>query len=273
MGLSERQLALGKRLALLVENPKAREALSVAVENWCDGDGPYPPPVEKGEPCRDHKWRPLRPFPVDRWTYKAGLKTEREPNTATENLVLLAAALGAFAPSCEPIKNAVFGFGDGRGPARWFMLVQAVERIDDADDLGRINEILAGVQEAYPADDSVRGDLAPILAPEEPESPVFKAVHSPDFTFVNWFGTEYTFALGVQSQVVAILWEEWERSGLGLHQQTVRVKVDANRDTFRMATAFRNNPALGTMIQKTGDGRYRLDPQGNRKSRPHRGKK
>lgn len=82
--------------------------------------------------------------------------------------------------------------------------------------------------------------------------------HSADFTTVNWYGTEYTFAHGVQSSAVRALWEEWEQTGLGLHQDTIRVAVDANRDTFRMDKAFRNHPSLGTMIQSVGDGKYRL---------------
>jgi hypothetical protein len=77
---------------------------------------------------------------------------------------------------------------------------------------------------------------------------------------VNWFGTEYHFALGVQSAAVRALWHEWERKGLGLHQQTIGAAVDAARDSFRMDAAFRNHPAYGTMIRRCGAGRYRLAP-------------
>lgn len=87
-----------------------------------------------------------------------------------------------------------------------------------------------------------------------------KPHHSADFTFVNWFGTEYTFALGVQSSAVKTLWEEWERTGLGLHQDTIRNAIDAERDNFRMDTAFRSHPAFGKMIHPCGDGRYKLKP-------------
>lgn len=84
--------------------------------------------------------------------------------------------------------------------------------------------------------------------------------HSADFTAVKWFGMEYNFAIGVQSAAVRLLWEEWERTGLGLHQETIREKIDPERDrgSFRMDAAFRNHPALGTMIQPCGKGRYRL---------------
>jgi hypothetical protein len=87
-----------------------------------------------------------------------------------------------------------------------------------------------------------------------------KAVHNADFTMVNWFGTEYHFATGVQAGAVRALWTEWEGSGLGLHQETIRQAIDEERDHFRMDHVFRNHPALGTMIQRAGDGRYKLAP-------------
>lgn len=95
-----------------------------------------------------------------------------------------------------------------------------------------------------------------------------KAVHNEDYTMVNWFGTEYTFALGVQSQVVEVLWKEWENTGLGLHQQTIRNHVDAEKDNFKITTAFRGHPAMRKMIQKRGDGRYQLcEPDADGKER------
>jgi hypothetical protein len=87
-----------------------------------------------------------------------------------------------------------------------------------------------------------------------------KAVHNADFTMVDWFGTEHHFALGVQSSAVQALWDEWERTGLGLHQETIRRAVDEERDNFRMDAAFRNHAAFGTMIRRCGDGRYKLSP-------------
>ena len=92
------------------------------------------------------------------------------------------------------------------------------------------------------------------------EQNLVNATHSADFTFVKWFGTEYTFALGIQSSAIAALWAEWERSGLGLHQDTIRNTIDAERDSFRMDTAFRNHSAFGTMIERCGDGKYKLGP-------------
>jgi hypothetical protein len=91
---------------------------------------------------------------------------------------------------------------------------------------------------------------------KDPATP--KPTHSADFAFVDWYGTPYTFALGVQSSAVQTLWAEWETTGLGLHQDTIRNAIDAERDSFRMDNAFRNHPAFGTMIRRCGDGRYRL---------------
>jgi hypothetical protein len=91
-----------------------------------------------------------------------------------------------------------------------------------------------------------------------PPIPAPDARHSADFTYVYWFDREYKFALGLQAGAVRELWAEWEETGLGLHQETIRERIDAERDNFRMAHVFRNNEALGEMIVKDGDGRYRL---------------
>ena len=98
--------------------------------------------------------------------------------------------------------------------------------------------------------------------PPPPDRPKLQTVPNADFTMVVWFGTEYHFALGVQSSAVRVLWEEWERTGLGLHQNSIREKVDSERDNFRMDTVFRNHRRVRHyMIQRCGDGRYRLvDP-------------
>jgi len=95
-----------------------------------------------------------------------------------------------------------------------------------------------------------------------------KPTHSADFTCVNWYGTKYTFALGVQASAVKALWDEWEKSGMELHQETIRRAVDAERKNFRMDKAFRNHPAFGTMIQRIGDGRYKLEPPTTAKPAP-----
>jgi hypothetical protein len=99
---------------------------------------------------------------------------------------------------------------------------------------------------------------APGLGNAQKKMQATDTIHNADFTMVRWFGIEYHFSLGVQSSAVKALWNEWQTSGLGLHQATIRDAVDAERDNFRMDTAFRNHPALGTMIQSCGDGRYKL---------------
>jgi hypothetical protein len=98
-----------------------------------------------------------------------------------------------------------------------------------------------------------------------PEPQTTKPVHSEDFTFVSWYGAEYTFALGVQSSAVRALWQEWEKTGLGLHQETIRNAIDVERDSFRMDTAFCGHVAFGAMIQRCGDGKYRLNPDSSRR--------
>ncbi len=118
-----------------------------------------------------------------------------------------------------------------------------------------------GIEQAAPRPGDAEPDAQANTKPSgvaQPGQGKAEASHSADFTFVNWYGTEYTFALGVQSSAVKALWGEWEKTGLGLHQDTIRNAVDPERDSFRMDKAFRNHPAFGTMIQNTGDGKYKL---------------
>lgn len=90
-------------------------------------------------------------------------------------------------------------------------------------------------------------------------SPLPECTHNADYTMVRWYGREYVFSLGVQSQVVGRLWGEWEKSGLGLHQATICQDIDDERESLRIDMVFRDHPAMGAMIQKAGDGRYKLD--------------
>ena len=108
------------------------------------------------------------------------------------------------------------------------------------------------VQPDMPQTEATRDRVVPADTPN--------AVHNADFTMVNWYGTEYGFALGVQSSTVKALWEEWEMTGLGLHQKTIRDAVDPERDPYRIDIAFRDHPAFDTMIQRCGNGRYKLAP-------------
>jgi len=103
-----------------------------------------------------------------------------------------------------------------------------------------------------------RDDSNASLPGEKEPLPAF---HNADFTAVNWFGKEYQFALGFQSNIVKALWDEWERTGFGLHQGTICELIDSERESLRLDKVFRNHPAFGKMIQKSGDGAYKLAPQ------------
>jgi hypothetical protein len=77
--------------------------------------------------------------------------------------------------------------------------------------------------------------------------------HNANYMMVRWFGTEYTFTSN-QASAVKALWEEWEATGLGLHQTTIGEAVDNQHTSFRMDAAFRKHPAFGTMITSGGKG-------------------
>jgi len=94
----------------------------------------------------------------------------------------------------------------------------------------------------------------PAAAPVEPA----KRTHSDDFTMVKWDETEYTFSPGLQAGAMKALWRAFETTGLGLHQETIRESIDAERDHFRLSNVFRDHPAYGVIIQSCGEGIYRL---------------
>jgi hypothetical protein len=72
-------------------------------------------------------------------------------------------------------------------------------------------------------------------------------------------GQVYAVKVSGQVQPVRIIAESPYGGWLGrLHQETIREAIDTEQDSFRMDTAFRKHPAFGTMIQRGGDGRYRL---------------
>lgn len=93
--------------------------------------------------------------------------------------------------------------------------------------------------------------------------------HSPDFTSVNWSGTQYNFAKGNQAQTIQILWEAWQQGGHGLSQETIGEAIGSSADRFEIRKTFRQrksgggyeqHPAWGSMIQPAGKGCYRLVP-------------
>ncbi len=166
---------------------------------------------------------------------------------------------GEFVPGRETVLfNPAHRLGDPFGPGSVNINVEGFATLVER----AVNVCRADAKTRKPAP-APPTPPAPDAKPEAEDSavagePVVEPVHNADFTMVNWYGTEYTFALGVQSSAMRALWEELEKSGLGLHQDTIRNAIDAERDNFRMDTAFRNHPALGTMIQRCGDGKYKL---------------
>ena len=113
---------------------------------------------------------------------------------------------------------------------------------------------------------------AAVIKPTVSAAPVelAKPTHNADFTMVDWYGTEYTFSPGLQAGAVKALWQEWEKTGLGLHQETVRDSVDAVRDNFRLPHVFRQHPAYGVMILSNGKGLYWLGKGGAKARSPKR---
>jgi hypothetical protein len=145
--------------------------------------------------------------------------------------------------------------------ARWSKIDRRLRELGATYARGSLDARQA-VAPAQPANDNNDVPRVPAVETQTtvPPSVELKYIHNADFTMVKWGDTEYHFALGVQSSAVRALWGEWERTGLGLHQETIREAIDAERDSFRMDTAFRKHPAFGTMIQRCGDGRYKLAP-------------
>lgn len=96
-------------------------------------------------------------------------------------------------------------------------------------------------------------DAAPSRQPSVPE-----AAHSPDFSSVDWFGTEYTFSTN-QAKCVAVLWECWQNRTPQVSGAYILEAADL--EGLRLKLVFRNNPAWDTMIVPGNKkGTYRLNP-------------
>ena len=98
-------------------------------------------------------------------------------------------------------------------------------------------------------------------------APLTEPSHSPDFTSVNWFGTQYTFAKGNQAGSVRVLWAAWESGGHSLSQEEIGDQIGSMAHRFELAKVFRKkrpgggyeyHPAWGTMIRQASKGSYRL---------------
>jgi len=96
----------------------------------------------------------------------------------------------------------------------------------------------------------------PVALATVPDEPA-KRTHSTDFTTAEWDGTKYTFS-PLQADTVKALWQEYEKTGFGLHQNAIRESLDHERGNFRVPHVFRKHPAYGVMIHSCGRGKYRL---------------
>ena len=103
-----------------------------------------------------------------------------------------------------------------------------------------------------------------ISAPEGQRTPS----HSPDFTSVDWFGIRYEFSKGQAAETVRLLWQAWENGAHSLTLETIAAGVGSDANRFQLSKVFRSrkkeesgydrHPALGTMIQESTKGAYRL---------------
>jgi predicted ATPase len=98
----------------------------------------------------------------------------------------------------------------------------------------------------------------PIVASGKAAAPYNE--HSPDFTSVRWHGENYIFNLGQESHVIRVLWAEWERGNLGMHESTIGEQIGSDNRRFRLVHVFRHNPSWKSIIESLGRGRYRLAP-------------
>jgi len=123
----------------------------------------------------------------------------------------------------------------------------------------------------------VRAGVGKVRKKDEPATPVGgpgpqsaandeTPSHSEDFTSVNWNGTRYRFAKGNQAQTVRVLWEEWEKGGHGVSQETIKEKIGSSANRLELRKVFRKktnggyetHPAWGSMIKLDSRGVYRL---------------
>lgn len=96
--------------------------------------------------------------------------------------------------------------------------------------------------------------------------PSTETTHSPDFSTVNWYGTQYRFSKGNQTGVVKALWKAWSSGKHGLNSETIGSTVKPTsdsfsvRDTFRVRRSNQMHPAWDTMIKSIGKGAFALVP-------------
>ncbi len=91
-----------------------------------------------------------------------------------------------------------------------------------------------------------------------------QCLHNSEFTWVRWYGVEYTFAKGQQSRVVQALWREWEdcdrRPGVGISQEKLGEVAGSSAERFELRSVFKDHPAWRKMINRASKGSFALFP-------------
>jgi len=91
--------------------------------------------------------------------------------------------------------------------------------------------------------------------------------HASDFSWMRVGDRLYQFDTPLQRQVVKVLFAERERAGgvdgCGLSSEALRLAAESNASRFRLELVFKRNPALRTILRKTGQtgwGLFLSDP-------------
>lgn len=104
----------------------------------------------------------------------------------------------------------------------------------------------------------------PVTLATSPTSHVSARSAAPDYSSVRWDGRTFHFPGAIQRNVVRLLWEDFERGGTGLSEEHLRdASGSGAQGRFRVADLFRTkaggpNPAIGTMICRSGRGVWRI---------------
>jgi len=117
---------------------------------------------------------------------------------------------------------------------------------------------------AIGATDNIQGQPGGVIdLNSSPSRANQSATHSDDFHSVIWFGTRYDFN-ATQSQVVRVLWENWEKGTPDVGKERLLEAIDPESRRDRVDTVFRGNPAWKTMIVPASrKGNYRLNEPKN----------
>jgi hypothetical protein len=155
----------------------------------------------------------------DAYQRAGGIKAPKE--TENQLFLKLNAARNALAETTEKLVGRAQDAGADDSTLHPFDEVRRLRTVDAFNSaepfLRRVVERLAKgtgasqVRPISPIDKTVPAGALVELKPS----------HSADFTFVNWFGTEYRFRPGNQAEAIKHLWAEFENGGLGLSEQKI----------------------------------------------------